>query len=198
MNQPLADCAGNALEVANAMAFLEGRKGGTRLHGIVLIFAAHMLVNAGLATSLEDGEAQVRHALDTGAALDCFGRMVHSLGGPADFASRWNDHLPKAPVIRAIEAPRDGWISTYATRDIGLAVIGLGGGRTRPDDRIDHRTGFSAIQPLGTYVSKGEPLAFVHAADEAHADAAIAAYLAATIFGERTSGASETILETIS
>jgi thymidine phosphorylase len=198
MNQPLADCAGNALEVANAMAFLEGRQGGTRLHEVVLAFAAHMLVNAGIAVSLEDGARRAAAVLESGAALDRFGRMVHALGGPTDFAEKWEDHLPRAPVVRPLQAPRDGWISAYATRDIGLAVIGLGGGRTRPDDRIDHRTGFSAILPLGTRVSKGDPLAFVHAADEDHADIAAAAYFTATTIADTQAPAAPAILETLS
>ena len=198
MNQPLADCAGNALEVANAMEFLEGRKGGTRLHAIVMAFAAHMLVNAGIAPSFEAATEQARTALDSGAALDRFGRMVHALGGPSDFVARWRDHLPAAPVIRPVPASAGGWVSAYATRDIGLSVIGLGGGRTRPDDRIDHRTGFSAILPTGTRVEKGEPLALVHAADDAAAARAVAEFLASVTLTEDAPAPAPAILETVS
>ena len=198
MSQPLADCAGNAVEVANAMAFLEGGKAGTRLHELVMAFAAHMLVDAGIAPSLEAASEQARDALDSGAALDRFGRMVHALGGPADFATRWKDHVPVAPVIRPVPAPSEGWVSAYATREIGLAVIGLGGGRTRPDDRIDHRTGFSAILPVGAKVAKGEPLAMIHAADEASAGHAAAAFLASVTLAAEAPPVSPVILETVS
>ena len=135
MNQPLADCAGNALEVVNAMEFLEGRKSGTRLHESVMTFAAHMLVNAGISSSLEAATLQAQKALESGDALDSFGRMVRALGGPGDFAARWKAHLPAAPVIKPVPAPADGWIAAFATRKIGLAVIALGGGRTRPNAR---------------------------------------------------------------
>ena len=47
-----------------------------------------------------------------------------------------------------------------------MEVIALGGGRTRPDEAIDHRVGFSGLKPLGTKVEKGEPFAFVHASSE--------------------------------
>jgi thymidine phosphorylase len=198
MNQPLADCAGNALEVASAMEFLEGRKNATRLHEIVMAFAAHMLVNAGIAPSLEVADEQARDALETGAALECFGRMVHALGGPVNFAERWASHLPTAPVVCAVAAPSDGWVSAYETRELGLAVIGLGGGRTRPDDSIDHRTGFSGILPVGTKVVKGQPLAMVHAASDADAERAVEAFGAAVTLGSEAPATSPAILETVS
>ena len=151
------------------MEFLEGRKTGTRSHQLVLAFAAHMLVNGGIASSLEDGHARASAALDSGAALDLFGRMVHALGGPPDFSKNWKQHLPVAPVIRPIWQRRGLAMSAPTRRaQIGLAVIALGGGRLRPEDGIDPRTGFTAIMPIGTFVEKGEPLAFVHAADESY------------------------------
>ncbi|MDH6265340.1 thymidine phosphorylase [Rhizobium sp. SG_E_25_P2] len=177
MNEPLADCAGNAVEVAHAMEFLEGGKAGTRIHAAVMAFAAEMLVNAGLAADLGEGERRAAEALASGRAMEVFGRMVHAQGGPVDFTSCWRDQLPKAPVIRPVPAPRSGFVAGFHTRDVGLAVIGLGGGRIRPEDMIDHRTGFTAIIPVGGEVSAGEPLAFVHAADEDTAAAAIAAYV---------------------
>jgi thymidine phosphorylase len=198
MNQPLADCAGNALEVANAMEFLEGRKGGTRLHEVVMAFAAHMLVNSGVASTADDAAARAGKVLADGTALDCFGRMVHALGGPADFAGSWKTHLPVAPVVRPILAERDGLVTGYATREVGLAVIALGGGRLRPDDVIDHRTGFSGILPLGTRVSRGEPIAFVHAADEASADRGAWHYASAVGIGDDIREIPPVILETIS
>jgi thymidine phosphorylase len=198
MNEPLAGCAGNAVEIVSAMAYLDGAQRHPRLHAVVMAFAADMLVNAGLATTLGDGLARAQDALDSGAALDCFGRMVHALGGPSDFAGNWKSHLTAAPVIRPILAPHDGFIATYATREIGLAVIGLGGGRLRPDDGVDHRTGFSAILPRGTRVEKGEPLAFVHAANENAAARGAAAYLECVTIGDQAPALSPVILGTIS
>jgi thymidine phosphorylase len=198
MNQPLADCAGNALEVISAVEFLEGRKSGTRLHEIVSTFAAHMLVNSGISASLVDAADRVREALASGAALDRFGRMVHALGGPVDFAANWKAHLPVAPVIRPILAEQNGYVATYATREVGLAVIALGGGRLHPDDVIDHRTGFAAILPVGTRVEKGEPIAFVHAADEASAERGAWHYVSAVTTSEDAPAGSPVILEIVS
>jgi thymidine phosphorylase len=71
-----------------------------------------------------------------------------------------------------------------STRDLGVAIVELGGGRRKAGDAIDMRVGFSDVKPLGTRVAAGEPLALIHAADAAAADRAIASYLAACTLGE--------------
>ena len=177
MNEPLADCAGNALEVAHAMEFLAGNKSGSRSHELVMAFASDMLVNAGLADTLDAAAAKASYALSSGQAMEVFGKMVAALGGPHDFVENWRTHLPGAPVVCAIAAPVSGYIAGFKTRDIGLAVIGLGGGRVRPDDPIDHRTGFSAILPVGSHVEAGQPVAIVHAQSEDAAAQATRDYL---------------------
>jgi thymidine phosphorylase len=71
-----------------------------------------------------------------------------------------------------------------STRDLGVAIVELGGGRRKAGDAIDMRVGFSDVKPLGTRVAAGEPLALIHAADDAAADRAIASYLAACSLGD--------------
>lgn len=172
MNEPLADAAGNAVEIENCLAFLRGEKAGSRLEAVVLSFAVEMLMTAGIAASPTEGQDLAARALSSGSAMECFARMVHQLGGPHDFTERSQNYLPEAPVILPIEATLDGFLSGCDTREIGMAVIALGGGRTHPDDPIDHRVGLSQIKPLGTKLIKGEPIAFVHAATATQAEAA--------------------------
>ncbi|OAP41516.1 thymidine phosphorylase [Sinorhizobium glycinis] len=171
MNEPLADAAGNALEVENCLAYLRGEKAGTRLDRVVMASAAEMLVAAGISAHAVEAEALARRVLDSGAALERFALMVHRLGGPADFVDRPDVYLERAPAIISVPASRDGYLTACETRELGMAVIALGGGRTRPDDRIDHRVGLSHLLPLGTKVEKGEPIALVHAADRSQAEA---------------------------
>ncbi|TCL71999.1 thymidine phosphorylase [Rhizobium sp. BK251] len=167
MNQPLADAAGNAVEIRNCLDFLASRKKGTRLETVVLAFAAEMLLQAGLVKTAADGEMLAGEALASGRAAEIFARMVRLLGGPADFVENPEKYLPRAPIERPVVASDDGWLAGCDARGIGMGVIDLGGGRRHPDDRIDHRVGFSGLLPLGTRVARGEPIAVIHAADEA-------------------------------
>jgi thymidine phosphorylase len=169
MNQPLADAAGNAVEIANCLAFLKGEKAGTRLERIVLAFAAEMLVSSGLEADRAAAEEKAARALASGTAAEVFGCMVHALGGPADIVERADAYLAAAPVIRPVLAAESGYLASCDTRGVGLAVIELGGGRSRPDDAIDHRVGFDRLLPLGTKVEKGMEIGRVHAANEADA-----------------------------
>jgi thymidine phosphorylase len=65
-------------------------------------------------------------------------------------------------------------VQAKATRDVGLAVVELGGGRRKASDRIDHRVGFSDVVSIGQHVERGEALAVVHASSDAAAAAAAA------------------------
>jgi thymidine phosphorylase len=174
MNQPLADAAGNVVELRNCLDFLKGGKTGTRLETVVLAFAAEMLTQAGVVKSLAEADAKAREALSSGKAAELFGRMVHALGGPADLLDRRDRYLIAAPVQKPVLASSDGWLTACDARAIGMSVIDLGGGRRHPQDKIDHRVGFSDILPLETRVAKGDRIATVHAADEASAERAAA------------------------
>ncbi|AQZ49446.1 thymidine phosphorylase [Martelella mediterranea] len=166
MNEPLADAVGNAVEIENALSFLRGEKAGTRLEAVVFAFASEMIANAGLAESHDRAREIAVETVSGGRAMETFGRMVAGLGGPADFVERWESYLPKAAIIRPVEAPSSGYLAACDARAIGLSVVSLGGGRQRPTDRIDHSVGYSVLRPLGAKVAAGEPLALVHAATE--------------------------------
>ncbi|AJY45824.1 thymidine phosphorylase [Martelella endophytica] len=196
MNEPLADAVGNALEVDNALAFLRGEKAGTRLEAIVLATAAEMIGNAE-GSSHGQAFSRAREVLSSGKALETFGRMVAGLGGPADFTDRSEKYRVAAPVIRPVEAPCAGYIAAMDARAIGVSVVSLGGGRRKPDDTIDHRVGYSGLKPIGSKVDAGEPLGFVHAANEDDARAAISAMVAATAFADTAPPDRPLILERI-
>lgn len=183
MNQPLASAMGNALEVAATMEALTAPK-NNRLIELTLALGAELMVLAGLDTAPEVAAVKLRDALQSGKAAERFGRMVAMLGGPKDFVETWRQRLPEAVVIRDIEAPEAGTVTGYDGHELGLAVVRMGGGRMKGGDRIDPSVGFSEIAPLGTSVTKGEPLARLHAASEKAAREAERSFLASVTIGE--------------
>ena len=110
--------------------------------------------------------------------------MVKNLGGPADLVDRPDRHLGAAPVVRAVVPTGAGHVAAIDTRSLGLAVIGLGGGRRLTSDAIDYAVGLSALAGIGAEVGPARPLALVHARTEAKAAEAIAIVRAAYAIGE--------------
>jgi thymidine phosphorylase len=147
------------------VAFLQGTRREPRLLEVTRTLSAELLLLGGLAPDSTQALQRVDAALDSGAALEHFARMVAALGGPGDFTERAAHYLPSAPVQLPVLAPRGGCIGAMATRDIGLLVIELGGGRRLASDRVDPRVGFTALAHIGQTVQAGQVLAVVHAAD---------------------------------
>ncbi len=197
MNEPLASAAGNALEVANACAFLTGAEIDPKLWDVTVALGGEALALSGLAPDAAAGAARVAEALESGAAAERFARMVAALGGPADLLERFAEILPAAPVVRDVAPAAEGIVTAIDTRAVGVAVIALGGGRRRASDAIDPSVGFDRLAGLGAHVSGSEPLARVHAADEAAADRAAAALRAAYSVGETARQLPEPVLTRI-
>ncbi len=185
MDQPLAPALGNAVEVALCMAVLSGDSAAApRLQALTCALGGRLLDLAGIADGAGDGAARIGRAIASGAAMERFARMTAHLGGPPDMAEDWPAHLPRAPVVGDVLAPRDGVVTAIDGEALGWAVVGLGGGRRVETDRVDPRVGLSEVASLGAQVPRGAPLAMVHAATEDAAEAAAAAVLRAFTFGE--------------
>lgn len=179
MSQPLATAAGNALEVIEVMETLTGTSVNTALWDITMALGGEALALGGLAADPADGAGRIEQALESGAAAEWFGRMVAAQGGPADFVERWPDRLPAATVIREVPSLGAGFVSTIDGQALGLAVVGLGGGRQREGDKLNLSVGLSDLAGIGEDIGAGDPLCMVHAATEAAADEAIARVQAA-------------------
>lgn len=182
MDHPLASAAGNAVEVANAVEFLTGAKIDRRLWEVTVALGAEMLVAGGIADGAADGARRMEEAFTSGRAADKFGAMVAALGGPADFVERCDAYLPKPSLCRPLFAPAEQAAALagrlgFDTRELGLAVIELGGGRTRPEDGIDHAVGLVAI--AGRDWDGQSPVCEIWARDEASAEKARRRILAA-------------------
>ncbi len=186
MNQVLGRNVGNALEVAETVDYFKGAR-DVRLHDNVMSLAAEMLVLGGLVPDAEAGRAKAEQSLENGRAAEVFARMVAALGGPADFMERSAEYLPTAPVIVPCLPDCAGIVSDMNARDVGVAVVGLGGGRRRASDSINYGVGLSDVSSIGDEVGPERPLAMIHAADDNAAAAAKAELLSAIRVGGEVS-----------
>jgi thymidine phosphorylase len=81
--------------------------------------------------------------------------------------------LPQAPVRQPVHLERAGVVAAIDVRALGLAVVGLGGGRKRAAEAVDPRVGLAEVRGIGEEVGPDAAFAVVHAA--ATGDAAAAA-----------------------
>lgn len=175
MDQVLGHAAGNALEVLEVAEFLSGARRDPRLYELVLALGAELLTLGGLADSPEAARQRLTECLDRGGAAERFAKMVAALGGPGDLLERPHAHLPHARVVEDVPAAREGVVAALDVRSVGLIVVGLGGGRRGPGDRIDPAVGLSLVRGIGEPVGPDRPLARVHAANAEQARRASAA-----------------------
>ena len=192
MDEPLALCAGNAIEVRYAAEFLLNRLVSSRVMDITLALGAELLLSAGIDQTQAQATARLQRALESGAAAEHFDRMVALLGGPPNFLRDHDRHLARAPIEKLVYADDDGVVSSIRTRDLGLAVIELGGGRRVATDQIDHRVGLSHLLGKGFRADFETPLCRIHATDEA--SAARAAKIVKKAYTVGDAGASRTCI----
>ena len=174
MDEPLAKVAGNALEVLQAVRFLKNELTDSRVHEVTVRLGMELLLSTKIAATADEGRDRLEKALSSGKAAEIFGGMVAALGGPKDFMAAPQKHLRAAPIVRPVYSNDEGSVRAIATRDLGLAVIELGGGRRRTEDKIDHAVGLDQLLGKNFRTDMNTPLCMIHAADEASFNHAVA------------------------
>jgi pyrimidine-nucleoside phosphorylase len=164
MSQPLGRAVGNALEVAEALETLEGR-GPPELTDFAVELASLIvsLATEG-ASARPSAHQQVERALTSGDGLRTLRAMVEAQNGDTrafDDRSR----LPRAAIQHTVEADADGYVSKLDALSIARAATVLGAGRERKGDPIDLSVGVVLQLKVGDRISRGQPLADLHASD---------------------------------
>ncbi len=151
MNQPLGRMVGNAVEVDETLAALEGN-GPDDLMECTLALCAELLVATQRASTLEDAKTKLQQTIHSGAALEKLSEMVAAQGGDLA-ASR------KVAPASDVFAPAAGYIASIDAERLGEAVIAMRGGRQQMGDALDYSTGFEMVVRLGDRVEAGQPVA---------------------------------------
>jgi len=152
MDVPLGRAVGNAVEVAESVAALEGN-GPADLMAVTLALARQMLALAGL-------DADPAAAIADGRALAAYRAMVRAQGGDPDAP------LPRAAHTQILTAPASGWLTSLDALKVGTAAWRLGAGRARKEDAVSAAAGVICLAKPGAAVQAGQPLLELRA-DEA-------------------------------
>jgi pyrimidine-nucleoside phosphorylase len=178
MDQPLGRAVGNALELLEARATLRG-EGPPDFTELVLTATGQLLAFSDLGVDAAEGRRRAEAAVADGSALETYDHWVRAQGGDPS-----EDVLPRAPVVRTLEAPDAGYIRALRALPVGIAALELGAGRVRKDEAIDHAVGVVCLRKRGDNVERGEALAEIHARTDEAATAAADRVLAAYELGD--------------
>ncbi len=196
MNEVLGSTAGNALEIAESVAYLRNEHRDPRLDEVVMALCAEMLLASGLQSDFDAAAAACDDAVTSGRAAEIFGKMCAALGGPTDFLEHSGRYLVEAPVQKAVHA--EGYLTAVDVRAVGNAIIELGGGRRQVGETLDLSVGLSDVAAIGAKLDKQTPLAVVHAASGDAATRAARLLVEACTIGEAAPSARPTIHEKLS
>jgi pyrimidine-nucleoside phosphorylase len=164
MNQPLGSAVGNSLEVKEALNTLR-YEGPKDFQEHCLTIAGEMLILGKVADSIEEAEEQALTVLKSGKALEKFRELVVAQDGDGRYIDD-PDRFPEADVIDTLTAWDAGTLTEIQADEVGLTVVGLGGGRAEKGESIDHRVGLIMHARVGDVLEKGQPLVTVHASSE--------------------------------
>lgn len=160
MNQPLGNAIGNALEVKEAIATLQG-KGPQDFTELCLKAGSIMLIQSKLADSIEKARSMLQASIDSGCALEKLKAMCRYQGGDV---SQIEDvsRLPQAKQIVEMRAETGGYVKELHALQLGNLAMRLGAGRQTKDDTIDHAVGIVLNKKAGDWVAPGDILAYIH------------------------------------
>jgi len=160
MNEPLGRNVGNALEIEESIACLQG-SGPADLMEVTFALGSHMLMLGGVAGDAAEARATLSQSLESGAALAKFREIVAAQGGDLKAIDK-PSLLPRTGRNIPILSPQDGYVVRVDAMEIALAALDLGAGRARADDAIDPAVGISHLVKTGEKVARHQPLCTLH------------------------------------
>lgn len=160
MNQPLGLAIGNALEVKEAIATLNGH-GPADFMELCLQAGSVILQQAKLANDAKMARAMLKQVIEDGSALMKLKQLVKAQGGTVAQIDDPN-LLPQAKEVIAMPAKQDGYLGTVKALELGTLAMRLGAGRATKEDAINPAVGIVLHKKVGDAVKTGDVLAYIH------------------------------------
>jgi pyrimidine-nucleoside phosphorylase len=183
MDEPLGHSVGNALEVAESIAFLKGP--GTRdMTEVTYAIGEQMLILSKAAATPAEARARLSARITSGAALAKFREMVAAQGGDVRVVDD-DSLLPQARIKKPFLAQASGFVVEVDAMGAALAALRLGAGRAKAEDPVDHAVGLGAIMKVGDPVKAGDTLCVIHANSESSEREAAEILSRAVVIGDQ-------------
>ena len=162
MEHPLGCAIGNSLEVLESVETLCG-SGPEDLEELVCVQGGILLHATGLAEDAQTGAVMIHDSLQDGSAFERFRLMVEAQGGDASIldsdASLMRGLGLMDPNLNTTELSvgESGWVEGIDAMAIARVCLGLGAGRIRLGDSVDHAVGVILEAQVGDRLEEGEP-----------------------------------------
>ena len=153
MNQPLGNTAGMWCEIEESISTLKG-EGPKDLMDLTYQLGSKLLVQAGITKSETAAIAIQENLIQSGKAYQKFEEFIHSQNGISSKLSSVN--TPKYEII--INADKSGYITAMDTLKIGWALVDLGCGRRKKNDKLDSTAGIDFFVKVGDSIKSGDPI----------------------------------------
>jgi len=164
MNQPLGKYCGNSLEVMEAIDALKG-KIQDDVYEVCMVLGAYMLKLAGVGNNLKSNMELLQEKLKNGEGLQKFKELIEAQGGNVDVILH-----PKTLNLASYKIPvksKDaGYVYEIEGKNIGRAIVNIGGGRLKKGDRIDYSVGIEMVKKIGDFVEEGDVLLYIYSNDQ--------------------------------
>lgn len=170
MSEPLGRNVGNALEIKEVISFLLADENSLMsdefrdLREVVFEIAAQMISMSGVCTDIEKNKKDIVRVILSGEAYNKFIELIKAQNGKVervymDWLGKDLD-LPvthdKVTFLKEIHAQSSGYIVSIDSKQIGEALVCLGGGRRKKDEEIDYSVGFEFNKKVGDKVEEGD------------------------------------------
>jgi pyrimidine-nucleoside phosphorylase len=173
MDRPLGQAVGNAVEVIESIATLQG-EGPEDLRHLVL--------------ALTD-DPRAAEVLQSGRAYARFERMVAAQGGDVRALAKVRKLRGGGVSEAVMVAERPGIVQAVGARGIAEAAFRLGAGRLRAEDPVDPGVGLWVHVDTGQQVAVGQPIATLLHRDGKELEAAFQAVRKAIVIGDEPASA---------
>ena len=161
MNQVLGKSAGHRLEILECINFLTNQEKDSRLMKITYELVASILMMSHN-LSKEEALKKIDTVMSNGVAAEKFEKMVAALGGASNILSSYKDQLEINAFKKDMCTKQSGYVQKIKTRDLGLILIELGGGRKQVTDKINFNVGYDNVLSVGDRVDSSTPLLTVY------------------------------------